>query len=237
MKGPSEKPTKKRRKIDLNAKIITDEEYLKAIKDKEEPLTKKRKLKKNTNEGPSKLFDNEELGVSPIDQADSEFVCASENDSLAFNKSGENKKMLFDLIQQSIQHTLNDRVVYFSNIIRCMRISQHEARPCPELACTHEEADTKLLALVKAAIHQAGQAVMVRSPSGDIDVTALFIAHDFMGVRVFLDSGVGKSRKIVDLKSSTLSSIKRRAVVGHSPATIMCPRFSKKGKNRSGKQC
>ena len=138
-------------------------------------------------------------------------------DFAKFLKNGENKKMLFDLIQQSIEdsrHTLNDRVVYFSNVSRCRRISQHEARPCPELACNHEEADTKLLALVKAAIHQAGKAVMVRSPSGDIDITALFIAHDFMGVRVFLDSGVGKSRKIVDLTSSTLSSIKRRAVVG-----------------------
>ena len=36
----------------------------------------------------------------------------------------------------------------------------------------------------------------------------------FLGVRVFLDSGVGENRKIVDLTSSTLSSIERRAVVG-----------------------
>ena len=83
----------------------------------------------------------------------------------------------------------------------------HEARPFLELACNHEETDTKLLTLVKAAIHKPGKAVIVRSPSGDIDIIALFIAHDFMGVRDLLDCVVGKSGKIVDLTSSKLSSI------------------------------
>ena len=68
MKGPSEEP-KKRRKDDLKAKIITDEECLKAIKDKEEPLANKCKFKKNTKEGPSVLLEDEELGVFPIDKA------------------------------------------------------------------------------------------------------------------------------------------------------------------------
>ena len=47
-----------------------------------------------------------------------------------------------------------------------------------ELFSDHEEADTKLVALVQAADVASGEAVMVRSPSGDIDILALFLAHD-----------------------------------------------------------
>ena len=50
---------------------------------------------------------------------------------------------------------------------------------------------------------------MVRSPSGDIDILALFVAHDFSGVRIFIDNGTGKSRKIIDVASSTLEFEKK----------------------------
>ena len=50
---------------------------------------------------------------------------------------------------------------------------------------------------------------MVRSPSGDIDILALFVAHDFSGVRIFIDNGTGKSRKIIDVTSSTLGFEKK----------------------------
>ena len=46
MKGSSNKPQKKRRKIDLMTKVITDDEYLKAIKEKEG-----KQLKKGSNRG------------------------------------------------------------------------------------------------------------------------------------------------------------------------------------------
>ena len=59
-----------------------------------------------------------------------------------------------------------------------------------------------------------GETAMVRSPSGDIDIITLFLAHDFTGVRVLLDNGVGRNRKIIDVTSSTLSLAKRRALVG-----------------------
>eukprot|EP00794_Sanderia_malayensis_P001870 gene1870-biopygen1697 len=125
--------------------------------------------------------------------------------------------MLFNLIQQSIEddrHNLNDRVIYFSNATQCTKISKDEARPFPELHSNHEEVDTKLLALVKAAPILPGETAAVRSPSAHIDIITLFLAHDFMGVKVLLDSGVGKNRKLIDVTSSTLSPIKRRAVVG-----------------------
>ena len=55
---------------------------------------------------------------------------------------------------------------------------------------------------------------MVRSPSGDIDILALFVAHDFSGGRIFIDNGTGKSRKIIDVTSSTFEFEKKRALIG-----------------------
>ena len=50
---------------------------------------------------------------------------------------------------------------------------------------------------------------MIRSPFRDTDVLALFVAQDFSGVRIFIDSGTGKSRKIIDVASSTLEFDKK----------------------------
>ena len=82
------------------------------------------------------------------------------------------------------------------------------------MASAHEEADTKLIALVHAANLPPGNAVMIRSPSGDIDTLALFVAHDFGGVQVLVDNGSGKSRKIIDVTSTTLDSNKKKALIG-----------------------
>ena len=38
-----------------------------------------------------------------------------------------------------------------------------------------------------------GNNVMVRSPSGDIDILVLFILHQFEGKTVFIANGVGKN--------------------------------------------
>jgi hypothetical protein len=55
---------------------------------------------------------------------------------------------------------------------------------------------------------------MVRSPSGDIDTLALFLAHDFGDIRVFVDNVTGKSRKVIDISSSTLPSNQKQAMIG-----------------------
>ena len=38
-----------------------------------------------------------------------------------------------------------------------------------------------------------GNNIMVRSPSGDIDILVLFILHQFGGKTVLIDNGVGKN--------------------------------------------
>ena len=55
---------------------------------------------------------------------------------------------------------------------------------------------------------------MIRSPSGDIDILTLFVANDFGGVKVLIDNGTGKHRKIIDATSSALDTEKKKALVG-----------------------
>ena len=79
----------------------------------------------------------------------------------------------------------------------------------------HEEAETKLVALVQAADVAPGEAVMVRSPSGDIDILALFLGHDSGDIHVLVDNGTGKSRKVIDIGTSpTLPNIQKQALIG-----------------------
>ena len=87
MKGPSDKPRKKRRKIDLMTKVITDDEYLKAIKEKEGKQAKKgsdrgrgRPKKARTTEAPPKLdFDVQEGSDSERETSDDTDDSDSEN--------------------------------------------------------------------------------------------------------------------------------------------------------------
>ncbi len=138
-------------------------------------------------------------------------------DFASFLCNGSNKEMLFDLIQQSIEERksiLKDRTVYFSNKQECTMITEAQATVVPELTSNHEEADTKLVALVCAANIPQGDSVMIRSPSGDIDILTLFVAHDFGSMNVYLDNGTGKSRKIIEATSSQLSEDERNALPG-----------------------
>ena len=62
--------------------------------------------------------------------------------------------MLFDLIQQSIEEgraNLKDRTVYFSNKRIVTVIKEDQVTVLPDLNSDHEEADTKLVAVVCAA--------------------------------------------------------------------------------------
>ncbi len=49
----------------------------------------------------------------------------------------------------------------FSNAAQYTRISKDEAKPFPELQSNHEETDTKMLALIKAAPILPGEAAVV----------------------------------------------------------------------------
>ena len=147
-----------------------------------------------------------------------------------FLRNGSNKEMLFDLIQQSIEEdraNLEDRTVYFSNKKICTMIKEDQVTVLPNLNSDHEEADTKLVALVCAANVPSEESIMVRSPSGDIDILTLFVAHDFRDTKVFIDNCTGKNRKIIEVTSSQLSAEEKKALIGDMPflEMTMCLRF------------
>ena len=55
---------------------------------------------------------------------------------------------------------------------------------------------------------------MVRSLSGDIDILALFVSHNFGDITIYTDNGTGKSRKIINVTSSELSAEEKVALIG-----------------------
>ena len=62
--------------------------------------------------------------------------------------------MLLNLIEQALTEDslkLKDRTIFYSNKDHCIMISATNSCIVPELASDHEEADTKLVALVNAS--------------------------------------------------------------------------------------
>ena len=68
---------------------------------------------------------------------------------------------------------VGNKVIYFSNVHHSLKFTQHVAFVVTEKSSDHEEADTKLVAFVGAANIENDKTVMIRSPSGDIDIMLL----------------------------------------------------------------
>ena len=132
-----------------------------------------------------------------------------------FLKNGDNKTMLLNLIEMALiedKNKLKDRILFYSNRDHCRMISVDENHLINNLSSDHEEADTKLVALVKASI-PTSHSVMIRSPSGDVDILVLFLLHAD-GTRVLIDNGTGNARKIIDIHSVNMCIEQRRALAG-----------------------
>ena len=81
-----------------------------------------------------------------------------------------------------------------------------------EKSSDHEEAGPKLTALVEAANIANGKTVLMRSPSGGIDIIVFFTLHKLDKITILIDNGVGKSRKIMHMSTSLLCQQKRKAL-------------------------
>ena len=90
---------------------------------------------------------------------------------------------------------------FFSMDKLCLRITVNTTDIIEELTSNQKEADTKLLLHAKHAFNLTeNQAVLVRSPSGDVDINVLFIAlFPEKADRVYLDYRTGKSGRILKL--------------------------------------
>ena len=98
-------------------------------------------------------------------------------------RNSENKHMLLNLIEQSLiegKETLGAWKIYFSNINHCSIINSSQTELVPELTSDPEEADTKLVAFVQSTRVPPGHSIMIRSPSGDIDILLFYIDIDIL---------------------------------------------------------
>ena len=94
--------------------------------------------------------------------------------------------------------------------------------------------ENKVLLLNLINAESNGNNVMVRSPSGDVDILVLFILHQFGGKTVFIDNGVGKNLKIIDMSTTVLSSRQRHAFAGvHAfSGNVYISSFFQRGKKK-----
>ena len=101
-----------------------------------------------------------------------------------FLKNGENKSRLIELIQdvlienkEEILEMLKCREIMFSMDRVCKRITRTSVSLVEALCSNQEEAHTKLLLHAKHVPDSDDRKlVLVRSPSGDVDIQVLFIS-------------------------------------------------------------
>ena len=101
-----------------------------------------------------------------------------------FPKDGENKSRLIELIQdvlienkEEILEMLKCQEIMFSMGRVCKRITRTSVSLVEALCSNQEEADTKLLLHTEHVLDSDDRKlVLVRSPSGDVDIQVLFIS-------------------------------------------------------------
>ena len=90
------------------------------------------------------------------------------------------------------------------NVNHCLKTAQHVASVVTEKSSDHEEVDTKLVPLDGGANIENDKTVMIRSPSGNIDITLLFILHGFDGITILIGNGVGKVEQNKNTNKNTV---------------------------------
>ena len=139
-----------------------------------------------------------------------------------FLNNGDNKERLFEIIEEvwsASTNLLGHRVVFFARASICTKIDENGCSTVDELASNHEEADTKVVYLLKHAIEQEqqpdGAAFVVRSNSGDIDIPVILLSNDLPGnTDIILDSGKDKHRKNIMINKCSMPSLHKKALVG-----------------------
>ena len=112
MKGPTEKPAFKRRKIDLMTKVVTNEEYLQGIKNK--LSGKKEKKKKPVNKAKEKVEVCKSKSDSDDDLVDLDRQeYSDENDGSEIDDSEKLKDCLKDKMDELVSNLDEDKVGFY----------------------------------------------------------------------------------------------------------------------------
>ncbi|KAG1693959.1 Ral GTPase-activating protein subunit alpha-1 [Nymphon striatum] len=140
-----------------------------------------------------------------------------------FLKNGENKGRMIEIIKDEMdkqKHAFLEKLkcneIMFSVDKVCIRMTEHSTDVVDELSSNQEEADTKLLLHAKHVFNaHPGKAVLIRSPSGDVDINILFLAlFPEDADRIYIDYGTGKSRKVLQLSTIDMPDTFKSALVG-----------------------
>ena len=162
-------------------------------------------------------------------------------DVKGFLKNGENKTRLTELVRDVISSSkvevldmLRFKEILFSTYNHCLRLTRESTSLEPLLESNQKEPDTKLiLHCVHSLTNIAEKNVIVRSPSGDVDVTVLMLSKLVTYQdRVFLDYGTGNHRKGLWLCDNELSDSEKECLIGFHAFTgnDQISSFFRKGK-------
>ena len=140
-----------------------------------------------------------------------------------FLKNGENETRLTELIKdvliankEDVLRNLSCQSIFFSMDKICYHITASTVEIDDESSSNQEEADTKLLLYCKHAFDSSGdKSVIVRSPSGDVDINILFLSLFTEKLdKINLDYGTGKARKYFKLASIDMSDEHKSSLIG-----------------------
>ena len=142
-----------------------------------------------------------------------------------FLKNGDDKTRLIELIKdeliKSSQEMLSSEMIYFSLDGVCLKITRDTVTEETQLSSNQEEADTKLLLHANHVLHEnQNQNVILRSPSGDVDINILCLAMFPLQIRrMWLDYGTVDHRHILKLNSIDMDDEKKLTLLGFHAAT------------------
>ena len=117
----------------------------------------------------------------------------------------------------------------------CYHITASTVEIDDESSSNQEEADTKLLLHCKHSFDSSGdKSVIVRSPSGDVDINILFLSLFAEKLdKIYLHYGTGKTRNYFKLASIDMSDEHKSSLIGFH-AFMYLP-FSKNQRKHVGK--
>ena len=144
-------------------------------------------------------------------------------DFKGFLKNGDNKTRLTELVREVLSFNktkvldmLRTEEIFFSTFNDCKRITADSISTEDRLVSNQEEADTKvLLHCLHSLTCNQEKNVIVRSPSGDVDITVIMISKLLNNAdRVFLDYGTGIHRKGMWLSDVDMPESEKKCLIG-----------------------
>ena len=136
-----------------------------------------------------------------------------------FLKNGDNKTCLIELIldvlvqrRNEVLEILKTDELYYSKDNKCYLITNQGIVTVEDLSSNQEEADTKVVLQASHAVNpQPNKTVIVRSYSGDVDITVVMLSLIVdQCERVILDFNKGKDRKQSDCLTLTCLQKKKQ---------------------------